>query len=211
MASSSCATQPPITWPSVTGVASIRCVRPIMTTSTNARDFASSVARSARAAGSRSRVELLDGRDVHDSRKRVVRRLPAIHVVVGVNGLFRADDATRELDRAVGDHLVGVHVRLRAGTGLEHDQRKLGVELAVDHFLRRALDQCRLVAIELAERRVGARRAFLQQTERADHRPAPLEAAHTDREIVDRALRLRAPQVLCGDAHFAERVLLDAE
>ena len=39
-------------------------------------------------------VELLDGRDVHDSRKRVVRRLPTIHVVVGVNGFFRAEDTT---------------------------------------------------------------------------------------------------------------------
>ena len=66
-------------------------------------------------------------------------------------------------------------------------------------------------AIELAERGVGARRALLQQTERADHRPAPLEAADADREIVDRALCLRAPQMLRGNAHFAERVLLDAE
>ena len=154
-ASSSCATQPEITWPSVNGVASCRCVRPIITMSANACALASSVARRRSSAGSRRRSSSLDRRDVHDGGKRVVRRLPAVDVVVRMDRLFRADDAAGELDRAVGDHLVGIHVRLRAGTGLKHDQRKFAVELAVDHFLRRALDQRDLVGRQFAELAVG--------------------------------------------------------
>ena len=99
----------------------------------------------ARERGQQRAVDLLERRDVHDRRKHVVRRLAAIDVVVRMDRLLRADDAARELDRAVGDHLVGVHVRLRAGAGLEHDQRKFAVPAAVDDFLRRAHDQVRLV------------------------------------------------------------------
>ena len=45
-AKSSCATQPPITCPSVTGVASCRWVRPTMTMSANSSAFAASTSRS---------------------------------------------------------------------------------------------------------------------------------------------------------------------
>ena len=57
---------------------------------------------------------------------------------------------------------------------------------------------------------VRARRGELAEPEGADHRPAPAVARHADREVVDRALRLRAPQPVGGHAHFAHRVLLDA-
>ena len=38
---------------------------------------------------------------------------------------------------AVGDHLVDVHVGLRAGSGLPHQQWKMIVEFSVHHLLRR--------------------------------------------------------------------------
>ena len=82
---------------------------------------------------------------------------PRLTSSFGWIGLLRADDAAGELDRAVGDHLVGVHVRLRAGTGLEHDERELRVERAVDHLLRGARDQLDLVGGKLAELAVGDR------------------------------------------------------
>ena len=40
-----------------------------------------------------------------------------------------------QLDGAVGDHLVGVHVRLRAAAGLPDAQREVVVELAGDHLV----------------------------------------------------------------------------
>ena len=60
IAASSCATQPEISWPSVSGVASCRCVRPILTMSANARALRASVARSAR---DRRQQVLLDALD----------------------------------------------------------------------------------------------------------------------------------------------------
>ena len=50
-----------ITCPSVTGVASCRCVRPIITTSANACALASSVSRSRSSAGNSASVDLVDG------------------------------------------------------------------------------------------------------------------------------------------------------
>ena len=136
---------------------------------------------------------------------------PRLTSSFGCIGFLRADDAAGELDRAIGDHLVRVHVGLRAGAGLEHDQRKLGVELAVDHFLRRARDQLGLVVRAARRARaLASAAAFLSRPNaRITGRPQR-KRVDADREVVDRALRLRAPQVVGGHAHFAERVLLDA-
>jgi hypothetical protein len=81
--------------------------------------------------------------------------------------IARVSRPARELDRAVRDHLVGVHVGLRAGSGLEHDQRELGDELPVDDLLRGADDQVALVARQLARPAVRKRRALLHDTARA--------------------------------------------
>ena len=153
-------------------------------------------------------VYQVDRRDVHHRRKRVVRRLPAVDIIVRMDRFLRADYAARQLNRTVGDHLVRVHVRLRAGPGLEHDERKLGVQTTVDDLLRRAHDQRHLVGGQLAERAVGLSRAFLENPERANNRPSPAKPVDADRKVVDRALRLRAPQTIGRDADFAERVLL---
>ena len=83
----------------------------------------------------------LDRGNVHRGWKGIVRRLTVIHIIIGMNRLLRADRAASKLDRPVGDHFVGVHVGLRAGTGLEHNQRKLFVPSAVDHLLRGTHDQ----------------------------------------------------------------------
>jgi hypothetical protein len=52
---SSCATQPLISWPSVSGVASWRCVRPILTMPSNSTDFLARVSRRRFTLGNSSR------------------------------------------------------------------------------------------------------------------------------------------------------------
>ena len=52
---SSCETQPEISWPSVIGTASWRCVRPILTMPANSLALRSSVSRSVRTAGIKRR------------------------------------------------------------------------------------------------------------------------------------------------------------
>ena len=64
--------------------------------------------------------DLFCGRHVHGGRVRVVGRLTHVHVIVRVHGLPAPDDATTEFDRTVRDHLVGIHVGVRARSGLPH-------------------------------------------------------------------------------------------
>ena len=51
-----------------------------------------------------------------------------------MNGLLGAEFAAENLVGAIGDHLVQIHVRLRAGAGLPDHQRKMIIEAAVDNF-----------------------------------------------------------------------------
>ena len=85
-----------------------------------------------------------------------------IDVVVRMDRLLRPDHAAGDLNSAVGDHFIGVHVGLGAGPGLKHDQRELVVELAVDDVLRRADDEIGLFLRQLLKFEIGQRRAFLQ-------------------------------------------------
>ena len=155
-------------------------------------------------------VDHLDGGNVHRGRKGVVRRLAAIDVVVGMNRLLRAHLATGDLDGAVRDHLVGVHVRLRAAAGLEDDEREMVVELPGDHLVGGLNDELHSVGRKLPELAVGQRRRFLEDAERLLHRPAPLEAVDADLEVVAGAFRLSAPVTIGGDLNGPHAVGLGA-
>ena len=144
-----------------------------MTTRENAFDLASKVSRKVRNGRHQHILQLLHRRDVHRSREGVVGRLAVIHVVIRMDRLLRSHHSAGQLDRAVRDHFIGVHVGLGSGSGLEYHQWKLGVQLSVDNLLRRADDQIHFVMRQLAQFGVRQRRALLQDAERADHGPAP--------------------------------------
>ena len=94
---SSCAAQPEITWPSVSGVASCRWVRPTITTSRVRLGLGGErVAQRVHRREQHVR-HLLDGGDVHDGRERVVRRLAVVDVVVRMD---RASSSRRRRRRA---------------------------------------------------------------------------------------------------------------
>ena len=59
-------------------------------------------------------------RHVHGGGKHVVARLAAVHIVVGVHQALLAARAAQQLAGSVGQHLVEVHVGLRARAGLPH-------------------------------------------------------------------------------------------
>ena len=100
------------------------------------------------------------------------------------------------MDRTIGDHLVGVHVGLRARTGLEDNQRKFVIPSAVDHFLCGTNDQIDFFFGKLAQFAVGQGGTFLQNAESSNDRAAPPKALNANWKIPMRALRLRTPQVL---------------
>ena len=150
---------------------------------------------------------LVRGSDVHGGGESVVRRLPHVAVIIGVNRALAALLAGENLVRAAGDHLVGVHVRLGAGAGLPHHQRELVGQRAVDHLARGLHDRLADPRIEHAELHVGLGRRKLLDAQRAHQRGRHALAA--DREIDNRTLRLRAPMDMRRNRHFTERIGFD--
>ena len=116
-------------------------------------------------------------RDVHRRRKCVVGRLRHVDVVIGMDRLLRSHHfssirAARDLNGAVGDDLVDVHVGLRAAAGLPDAQRELVVELAGDDLVRGLHDELGLVGGKLAQILVHQRACLLENAKRADQSPA---------------------------------------
>ena len=95
------------------------------------------------------------GGDVHCGRERVVRRLAHIDVVVGMHRCLGAELAAQQFIGAIGDHLVEVHVGLGARTGLPDHQRKMIVELAVDHLTRGADDGAGAALVDQSKLAIG--------------------------------------------------------
>ena len=62
-----------------------------------------------------------------------------------------------QLERAIGDDLVGVHVRRRARAALEDIELELIVKFPVDHFPAGALDASKDGLVELSALVVRAR------------------------------------------------------
>lgn len=81
-----------------------------------------------------SALELKDGGNVHNSGERIVGRSGHVDMVVRVNGLLATLLSSKNLNSAVRDDLVGVHVGLGAGTGLPDNEREVIEELAVGNF-----------------------------------------------------------------------------
>ncbi|MGF6922016.1 GNAT superfamily N-acetyltransferase [Paraburkholderia sp. 40] len=146
------------------------------------------------------------GSHVHRGRKHVVRRLPAIHVIVRMHLARFAALAAEQLARAVGDHLVQVHVGLRARAGLPDRQRKFVRMLAVDDLVGRLDDRAGLLLVEHTEAEVDLGGRALDHRERGDQLGRLLFRRNL--EVLQRALRLRAPQAGVRHRDFAERVAL---
>ena len=156
----------------------------------------------------RSRDDALGGRDMHRGRERIVRRLAHVDVIVGMNRLLGAEFAAEHLVGAVGDHLVEVHVGLGAGAGLPDHQRKMIVELALDHLARGAGDGAGAARVEQAEFAVGLRCGELDDAERVND--ADRHPVMADLEILPRAFGLRAPIAIGGNVDRTEAVGLAA-
>ena len=54
------------------------------------------------------------GGDMHRCWKSVVGRLAHVAMIIRVNWVFGSNHPAHHFDCTVGDHLIGVHIRLRA-------------------------------------------------------------------------------------------------
>lgn len=97
--------------------------------------------------GSQVAHDLLQDGDVHHRGEAVVGGLGPVEVVVRMDRRPRPRGLPEQLVGPVGDHLVRVHVGLRAGPGLPDRQGKVRVEAALPHLAGGLLDgagQCRV-------------------------------------------------------------------
>jgi hypothetical protein len=125
-----------------------------------------------------------------------------------MNRRLGAELAAEQFVGAIGDHLIEVHVGLRAGAGLPDHQRKVIVELAVDHLARGADDGAGAALVEQPEFAIGLCRGKLDDAERmndADRHPVLADA-----EILPGTLGLRAPIAIGGNLDRTETVGLQA-
>ena len=122
-ASASVAAYPPSSWPSITGVASIRWVRPDFTSPENSSALARRLSCEDGERGLQVLDDRLRGGDVDRRREGVVARLAGVDVVVGV-------DVGAGAGGEAGEHLVHVHVGAGARAGLEDVDREVVEVLA---------------------------------------------------------------------------------
>ena len=125
-------------------------------------------------------------------------------MVVGVNRRLAPERRARELAAAVGDHLVHVHVELRAAARHPHVQRKHIVMLAGEDLVADLNDQLVALVVEPLAGMVGVGGGFLQDGVGGDH--LARDQILADAEVLERALGLRAPELVGGNLDFAEAV-----
>ena len=111
----------------VSGTASSRWVRPILTIFIPFGGLRPRSRRAARCTPGISRVvDRGDCSNVHRGGEGVVAALAHVHVVVRSHRLLAAQLAAEQLDGAVGQDLVDVHIALGARTGLPDDRAGTG-------------------------------------------------------------------------------------
>ena len=112
-----------------------------------------------------------------------------------------------QLEGAVGDHLVGVHVRRRAGAALEDVELELVVQLAVDDLLAGAFDRGEDLLRESTGLVVGARGGQLHHREPLDEVRIEAERHARDLEVLERSSGLDAVIGVGGHGEIAEQVV----
>ncbi len=132
------------------------------------------------------------GGNMHRGWKHVIRRLPAIHVVVRMHLARFTALAPHQFARPVRDHLVEVHVGLRAGARLPHGKREFIGMFAGQDLVGGGNDRLRFVGIEHLEFGVYFSRCPLHDRECIDQFRRLFLARNL--EVLQGALRLRAPE-----------------
>ncbi|OQC35673.1 MAG: hypothetical protein BWX64_02359 [Acidobacteria bacterium ADurb.Bin051] len=131
-------------------------------------------------------------------------------MVVRVAGGVLAAGVPEQLERPVGDHLVGVHVRRGARPALHHVDDEVAVPVAVDDLLAGAVDRVGDRRREMPEAEVRPGRRLLDRGERPHQRREVGERHAGEREVLHPAQRLDPVEGVGGDLAVAEQVVLVA-
>ena len=116
----------------------------------------------------------------------------------------------QDLQRPVGDDLVGVHVGRGAGAALDHVDHELVVQLARLDLAAGFDDGVGPRAVQQAQIVIGARRRLLDLGERADQFRVVRDGCAGDGEILDRTQGMDAVIGIGGNFAVAQQVMLGA-
>ncbi len=119
-------------------------------------------------------------------------------------GILRSHLAPGNLDGAVRDDLVHVHIGLRAAAGLPDAQGELVVKFADDDLVGGLHDQLGFVRGKFAKVMVHERAGLFQRAESVDQFGRHCIAPNV--EVQQRALRLRAPINVSWDFDLSHAV-----
>src|SRR5712664_3107141 len=148
------------------------------------------------------------GGDVHGGGKRVVGGLRHVHIIIWMDGLLAAQFASGDFNGAIGNHLVDVHVGLRAAAGLPDAKREVLREFSFDDFIGGPHDEAALFVREFSQVLVHERGGFFEYAEGADQ--LGRHEVLADSEVDERAGGLRAVVAVDGDFDLAHGVGLGA-
>jgi hypothetical protein len=99
---------------------------------------------------------------MHRRRKRVVRGLRHVYVVIRMNRFFAAFLTTGQLDRAIRDDLVRVHVGLGSTSSLLNAQREMVIEFSCNDLVCRRDDQLGFLFGQLSQISINECRGLLK-------------------------------------------------
>ena len=119
-----------------------------------------------------------------------------------------APAVTQNLQCAVGDDLVDVHVRRGAHTALEHVDGDLVVQCAAADLHARRLDGLGTFAVEQSEFAVRRRGGLFDRGQRIDKIRVGRHSCSRDRKVLQRTRRVHAVVGLRGNIPAAERIML---
>ena len=153
------------------------------------------------------RAAAADRGEAQGGGEGVVGGLVQVDVVERRDPRVVAGRRAEELQRAVGEDLVHVHVERGAGAAGQrvHDHRV--VEPPFGHLGRGALDRRGALGVEGADQAVGPRAGLLDRAEGVDQ--LRLRRAQGEREVLPRARRVDAVERVLRHLDRAEEVPLD--
>ena len=149
-------------------------------------------------------------RDVDRGRVDVVGALAQVDVLQRVQVLVLAAGVTQVLQRAVGDDLVGVHVRRGARAALDHVDDELLVQRALPDLLAAAMIASALSASSAPMSRLAMAAACFTAASAPMKIRVDRQSDPGDREVVDRSGGVHAVVGVGGNVEVAEQVVLGA-
>src|SRR5262245_24396701 len=126
-----------------------------------------------------------------------------------MNGCLTSERRTCELATTVRDHFVDVHIELGAAARHPHVQREHVMMLAGEDFVAHLNDQLVTLIVKPLAGMIGDGSGFLQGGVGGDHLAGNEIPANA--EMLQRPLRLGAPQLVAWNLNHAEAVSLSSQ